>query len=202
MSTSNIAVPNLGLSDESLGKRAMDVAASLLFLTILGPFFLLVAGLIKLDSRGPVLFRQKRIGKDGEPFYIWKFRTMRAGTHPYRRSPASNGDVRLTKVGRILRRLSIDELPQLVNVLKGEMSLVGPRPEMPFIVKTYGSFECQRLCVKPGITGLWQISPARAMPIHQNLEYDLFYIRNRTLLLDCAILLRTVTAVVKGVGAT
>jgi lipopolysaccharide/colanic/teichoic acid biosynthesis glycosyltransferase len=179
----------------------MDLAGSLLLLTIFAPFFLLVAGLIKLDSRGPALFRQKRVGRDGEPFYIWKFRTMQADVHPYRRSPVSNEDVRLTKVGRMLRRLSIDELPQLMNVVMGEMSLVGPRPEMPFIVKKYGSLERQRLTVKPGITGLWQISPARAMPIHHNLQYDLFYIRNRTLLMDCVILLRTVTAVVRGVGA-
>jgi lipopolysaccharide/colanic/teichoic acid biosynthesis glycosyltransferase len=201
MTTSNVAVPNLRVSDESLGKRALDLAGSLLLLTVLAPFFVLVAGLIKLDSRGPVLFRQKRIGRDGGPFYIWKFRTMHANVHPYRKSPVRNEDVRLTKVGRILRRLSIDELPQLMNVLKGEMSLVGPRPEMPFIVKTYGYFERQRLAVKPGITGLWQISPARAMPIHHNLQYDLFYIRNRTLLMDCVILLRTVSAVVRGVGA-
>jgi lipopolysaccharide/colanic/teichoic acid biosynthesis glycosyltransferase len=100
-----------------------------------------------------------------------------------------------------MRRLSIDELPQLINVLKGEMSLVGPRPEMPFIVARYRSVERERLVVRPGITGLWQISPARAFPIHENLEYDLHYIRNQNLLLDCAIILRTVTAVFRGVGA-
>jgi lipopolysaccharide/colanic/teichoic acid biosynthesis glycosyltransferase len=201
MTTPDIAAPNLAISDESLAKELMDLAGSLLLITILAPFFLLAAVMIKFDSEGPVLFRQKRIGKDGDPFYIWKFRSMRADVPPYSRSPASYRDTRLTRVGRILRRLSIDELPQLVNVVKGEMSLVGPRPEMPFIVETYGPLERQRLCVKPGITGLWQISPARAMPIHHNLQYDLFYIRNRTLLLDCAILLRTVTAVVRGVGA-
>jgi lipopolysaccharide/colanic/teichoic acid biosynthesis glycosyltransferase len=100
-----------------------------------------------------------------------------------------------------MRRLSIDELPQLINVLKGDMSLVGPRPEMPFIVARYRSVERERLAVRPGITGLWQISPARAFPIHENLQYDLHYIRNQNLLLDCAIILRTVTAVIHGVGA-
>jgi lipopolysaccharide/colanic/teichoic acid biosynthesis glycosyltransferase len=97
--------------------------------------------------------------------------------------------------------MSIDELPQLVNVLKGEMSLVGPRPEMPFIVQRYDSLAWARLKVKPGITGLWQISPARAFPIHENLQYDLHYIRNQNLLLDCAIVARTITAVIHGVGA-
>jgi lipopolysaccharide/colanic/teichoic acid biosynthesis glycosyltransferase len=97
--------------------------------------------------------------------------------------------------------MSIDEMPQLINVLKGEMSLVGPRPEMPFIVERYGPEAYERLSVKPGITGLWQISPARAHPIHENLQYDLHYIRNQNLLLDCAIIVRTIAAVIHGVGA-
>jgi lipopolysaccharide/colanic/teichoic acid biosynthesis glycosyltransferase len=104
-------------------------------------------------------------------------------------------------MGRLLRRLSIDELPQLVNVIKGDMSLVGPRPEMPFIVDMYGAFERQRLLVKPGITGLWQISPARAMPIHENLQYDLLYLESHNLTMDVTILLRTLVAVVRGIGA-
>jgi lipopolysaccharide/colanic/teichoic acid biosynthesis glycosyltransferase len=97
--------------------------------------------------------------------------------------------------------MSVDEMPQLINVLKGEMSLVGPRPEMPFIVGRYDSVASRRLKVKPGITGLWQISPARAFPIHENLQYDLHYIRNQNLFLDCAIVARTITAVISGVGA-
>jgi lipopolysaccharide/colanic/teichoic acid biosynthesis glycosyltransferase len=170
-------------------------------LIIFAPLFVFVAALIKVDSAGPALFRQKRIGKDGEPFDIWKFRSMRAEANPYERSPVGDCDPRLTRIGRILRRLSIDELPQLVNVMKGEMSLVGPRPEMPFIVEKYGPLERQRLCVRPGITGLWQISPARAMPIHENLNYDFSYIENQSITLDCAILLRTITAVIRGIGA-
>jgi lipopolysaccharide/colanic/teichoic acid biosynthesis glycosyltransferase len=97
--------------------------------------------------------------------------------------------------------MSIDEIPQLINVLKGEMSLVGPRPEMPFIVDMYHSAEGERFAARPGITGLWQISPARAFPIHENLQYDLHYIRNQNLFLDCAIILRTITAVIHGIGA-
>jgi len=114
----------------------------------------------------------------------------------------SDTDPRLTNIGRALRRLSIDELPQLLNVIQGNMSLVGPRPEMPFIVAKYGPQERMRLSATPGITGLWQISPARAMPIHKNLQFDLFYIESRNIFLDIAILLRTITAVVRGIGAT
>jgi lipopolysaccharide/colanic/teichoic acid biosynthesis glycosyltransferase len=168
---------------------------------VLFPFFLLIAIVIKIDSPGPVFFRHYRIGKDGDPFILWKFRSMRADVPAYETSPRSVVDSRLTRVGRILRRLSFDELPQLINVLKGEMSLVGPRPEMPFIVARYHPIECERLAAKPGITGLWQISPARALPIHENLQYDLHYVRNQNLLLDCAIVFRTIAAVIRGVGA-
>lgn len=194
-------MPEFRVSNESLLKRGMDVAGSCLVLVTFAPFLAMVALLVKLDSRGPAIFRQKRIGKDGEPFELWKFRSMRADAPPYERSPASTSDPRLTTIGRALRRLSVDELPQLINVLKGEMSLVGPRPEMPFIVDKYGALERQRLRVRPGITGLWQISPARAMPIHENVEYDLFYIEHRSIFMDCSILLRTVMAVIRGIGA-
>jgi len=161
----------------------------------------LVAILIKLDSPGPVLFRHHRIGRDGKCFTLWKFRSMRTDAPKYGISPHSTADGRLTRIGRLIRRLSIDELPQLINVLRGEMSLVGPRPEMPFIVDGYRPFERKRLAAKPGLTGLWQISPARAFPIHDNLQYDLHYIGNQNLLLDCAIILRTIAAVVRGIGA-
>ena len=185
----------------SVAKRALDVAGALVLLALLAPFFLLVAALIQLDSPGPAFFRQRRVGKDGAEFLLWKFRSMRTNALPYAFSPTSNTDRRLTRVGRWIRRVSVDELPQLINVLRGEMSLVGPRPEMPFIVDGYTAFERGRLAVKPGITGLWQISPARAFPIHQNVQYDLHYIRHQNLMLDGAILLRTVAAVVRGVGA-
>jgi|GEM_PF-1114940 len=182
-------------------KRICDVAGSLILLTLLLPVLVLVAALVRLDSPGPALFRQRRIGKDGREFLLWKFRSMRTDTPKYAPSPTNTLDWRLTRIGRLIRRVSIDELPQLINVLRGEMSLVGPRPEMPFIVNRYTSLERRRLVVKPGITGLWQISPARAYPIHENLQYDLHYIREQNLMLDGAILFRTIAAVVRGVGA-
>jgi len=185
----------------NLVKRLCDIAGSLFLLVILLPLFSLIAILIKLDSSGPVFFRHYRIGKDGQPFVLWKFRSMRAKVSKYEASPRNAVDVRLTRVGRLIRRMSIDEIPQLINVLKGEMSLVGPRPEMPFIVAQFHPVECERLAVRPGITGLWQISPARAFPIHENLQYDLHYVRNRNLVLDCAIIVRTIAAVIHGVGA-
>jgi lipopolysaccharide/colanic/teichoic acid biosynthesis glycosyltransferase len=188
-------------SSSSLVKRCCDVVVSLALLIVLFPLFILIAALIKLDSSGPVLFRHHRVGKHGKHFVLWKFRSMRMEVPKYENSPRSVEDIRLTRIGRMIRRTSIDELPQLFNVLKGEMSLVGPRPEMPFIVAQYHSVECERLAVKPGITGLWQISPARAFPIHENLQYDLHYVRNQNFFLDCAIILRTITAVIHGVGA-
>jgi lipopolysaccharide/colanic/teichoic acid biosynthesis glycosyltransferase len=185
----------------SIVKRGFDVIGSLFLLVMLFPLFVLVAILIKMDSPGPVFFRHYRVGKDGNHFVLWKFRSMRTDVPEYEGSPRSVADDRLTRIGRLIRRLSVDEMPQLINVLKGEMSLVGPRPEMPFIVARYHPVECERLVARPGITGLWQISPARAFPIHENLQYDLHYIRNQNLFLDCAIVLRTIAAVIHGVGA-
>ena len=182
-------------------KRVCDFAAALLLLILLLPAFALIAALVKVDSPGPALFCQHRVGKNGRKFVLWKFRSMRIDVPKYARSPTSNKDARLTRMGRLIRRISVDELPQLVNVLKGEMSLVGPRPEMPFIVDRYTHAERKRLAIKPGITGLWQISSGRARPIHQNLQYDLHYIRNQNLILDLSILLRTIGAVVRGQGA-
>jgi lipopolysaccharide/colanic/teichoic acid biosynthesis glycosyltransferase len=182
-------------------KRLCDLAGSLFLLIVLLPLFPLIAILIKLDSSGPVFFRHYRIGKDGVPFVLWKFRSMRAEVPKYEASPRNSVDVRLTRVGRLIRRMSIDEIPQLINVLKGDMSLVGPRPEMPFIVARFHSVESERHAVRPGITGLWQISPARAFPIHENLQYDLHYVRNQNLILDCVIIVRTIAAVIHGVGA-
>jgi lipopolysaccharide/colanic/teichoic acid biosynthesis glycosyltransferase len=182
-------------------KRVADFAICIPALALSLPLLLVASILIKVDSDGPIFFRQARIGKNGRVFRLWKFRSMHSDAPPYERSPLSDADARLTRVGRVFRRFSIDELPQLINVLRGEMSIVGPRPEMPFIVDQYGLFERQRLQVRPGITGLWQISPARAMPIHENMEYDLYYIQRQNIYLDLAILLRTVTAVVRGIGA-
>ncbi len=172
-------------------KRLMDIILSLLIIIILMPFFIVLMILIKLSSRGPVFFRQKRTGKDGKPFFIYKFRTMKKEAPRYAKSPLDREDPRITGIGRFLRKFSFDEFPQLINVLEGKMSLVGPRPEMPFIVKRYSNFERLRLSVKPGLTGIWQISSERQRPIHYSIEYDIFYIYNRSLTLDSAILLET-----------
>ena len=132
---------------------------------------------------------------------MYKFRTMHDDVDRYAVAPRDSNDDRITPYGRWLRGTSIDELPQLWNVLKGDMSLVGPRPEMPFIAETYDDWQRRRLSVKPGITGLWQILGRKDLPMHENLQYDFYYIRNRSLSLDLSILLRTVGAVLSRRGA-
>ncbi len=185
----------------ALIKRTLDIVIAGSLLLITSPLILLLACLVVLDTPGPVFFRHTRIGLSGEPFELWKLRSMYVDAARYDHSPASAIDSRVTRAGRWMRRLSLDEIPQLINVLRGEMSLVGPRPEMPFIVQHYSALERLRLEVKPGITGIWQISTARAHPIHHNIQYDLYYIRHANFMLDIAILARTLTAVVRGVGA-
>lgn len=182
-----------------VGKRAFDFAAAAALLLLLSPLLLAIAVLVRLDSAGPVLFRQQRVGKQGKLFQVYKFRTMHAGAPAYSKSPTESCDSRITHLGRFLRRSSLDELPQLLNVLKGEMSLVGPRPEMPFLVETYSARHRQRLQVLPGITGLWQLSADRAFLIHENIQYDLYYIRHRSFFMDVAILLHTLVFAMRGV---
>ena len=179
-------------------KRTTDVLLSLALLTAIAPLLLVIAVLVCLDSPGPPLFVQKRVGQNGRLFHILKFRTMVAGASKYSLSPRSSCDPRITRIGRVLRRLNLDELPQLLNVLAGTMSLVGPRPEMPFITETYDAHSRQRLEVIPGLTGLWQLSADRSAPIHENLEYDLYYIRNRGFFLDLAILAHTLMFAMTG----
>jgi len=159
----------------------------------------ILAIVIKLESKGPVFFRQTRIGQHGRPFEILKFRSMKVDAPKYARSPDEHNDPRITRLGRFMRKTSFDEVPQLINVLKGDMSMVGPRPEMPFITAEYGPLESTRLTVPQGITGLWQLSADRRYAIHQSLEYDLYYIQNRTLLMDMAILLHTLVYAAKGI---
>ena len=183
---------------DSIAKRAADLVLSSLLLVLLAPLFLLIALLIWLDSPGPALFVQKRVGRNGELFNIYKFRSMHTNVPPYELSPRQSCDPRITRVGRFLRRNSLDELPQLLNVFLGDMSLVGPRPEMPFIVESYNSQQRQRLQVTPGITGLWQLSAARVFSIHENVHYDLYYIRNRSLSMDVAILIHTLLFAMRG----
>lgn len=180
-------------------KRIFDFFFAFFWLLLLSPAFLLIALLIKLDSKGPVIFRQMRVGLEGRMFEILKFRTMQVDAPAYAETPRHESDPRITRLGRFLRATGLDELPQLLNVLKGEMSIVGPRPEMPFIVEKYSELEKKRLKAKPGITGLWQVyARSENLPIHHHIEYDLYYIENFTLLLDLIIILDTIpTAVLK-----
>lgn len=185
----------------SLTKRALDVALSILAGLLLLPLALVIAAMVRIFDGSPIFFSQKRVGKGGRPFRMFKFRTMRQDAPAYATTPSNQADPRVTRMGFWLRRTSLDEIPQLWNVLRGDMSLVGPRPEMQFIVAKYNEAQRQRLNAKPGITGLWQISPDRALAIHENMDYDIYYIRNQSLLLDLAILSKTVTAVLRGEGA-
>jgi exopolysaccharide biosynthesis polyprenyl glycosylphosphotransferase len=180
-------------------KRFFDIISSALLITFSLPVWAILAIAVKLESKGPIFFRQTRTGQDGRPFEILKFRSMKVDAPKYARSPDEHSDPRITRVGRFLRRTSFDEVPQLINVLKGDMSMVGPRPEMPFITAEYGPLESTRLSVPQGITGLWQLSADRRYAIHQSLEYDLYYIQNRTVLMDLAILLHTLVYAAKGI---
>jgi exopolysaccharide biosynthesis polyprenyl glycosylphosphotransferase len=180
-------------------KRVLDLTVASLSLLALSPLFALIALLVRFDSPGPILFVQERVGKDGRLFSLYKFRSMHLHAPSYACSPDNVDDPRITRVGRYLRRTSLDELPQLINVIKGEMSLVGPRPEMPFLVNYYTSTQRQRLSVLPGITGLWQLSADRAFPIHENVLYDLYYIRYRGFFLDLAVLFHTLVFAMKGI---
>ena len=182
----------------AFGKRIVDLIVSSFLLLLLSPVFIVIALLIRLSSPGPAFFVQRRVGRDGTLFKMYKFRSMSCSTRRYERSPKTSSDPRITKIGRFLRRTSLDELPQLVNVFRGEMSLVGPRPEMPFIVRGYSAHQRQRLQVIPGITGLWQLSPDRAFPIHENVHHDLSYISDRTLYMDVAILIHTLFFAMRG----
>jgi len=192
----------------SLFKRVFDFAIAFLGIILFSPLFLIIAILIKADSSGPVFFRQERVGKDGKIFKIWKFRTMRedaeAQTGPVW---AQRDDPRITRIGHLLRKSHLDELPQLINVLKGEMSLIGPRPERPQlnekIIQKFPQFS-QRLKVKPGITGLAQVRyryGASLKDAAKKLRYDLLYIKRQCWLLDFQIVLWTIGKVLSGEGA-
>jgi exopolysaccharide biosynthesis polyprenyl glycosylphosphotransferase len=182
-------------------KRLMDIIVASILLILLLPLAFVIAIWIRLDSPGPALFIHDRIGLNGRRFRLWKFRTMTVDSNPYDTAPTDPDDPRITRVGRWLRRTSLDELPQLWKVLFGEMSMVGPRPEMPQIVERYEPWQRIRLEVKPGVTGLWQIIGRKNLPLELNLEYDLYYIKNQSLLLDLVILLKTIPAVIFGRGA-
>lgn len=180
------------------GKRLFDVVAAALLLILLSPLALLAALLVKLTSRGPILFAQERTGLGGHPFWLLKFRTMRADRIPDPKEivPLGHGDV--TRVGRFLRRLKIDEMPQLIHVLTGHMSLVGPRPTLPDQTDAYDDFRRQRLLVRPGITGLAQIHGNTALSWDQRILFDIAYVRRCSFLWDLLILLRTCWAIPAG----
>ena len=181
-------------------------------LLVLLPILLLVALLVRLDSRGPALFRQTRVGRDGREFVIYKFRTMRIDAEALldqiRHLNEHDGllfkirhDPRVSRVGRVLRRFSLDELPQLWNVVRGDMALVGPRPPLPREVEHYDARTRRRLDVKPGLTGIWQVSGRADLPWHEAIRLDLAYIEERSVALDLRILARTAGAVLTGRGA-
>ncbi len=193
-------------------KRIMDFILSLIGIIILLPIYLIIAIAIKLDSKGPILFKQVRVGKDNKNFLIYKFRTMVVSAESKREleiDPAnmdnfvfqSKSDNRVTKVGHFLRKTSLDEIPQLFNVLIGNMSLVGPRPEIPDVVKYYPESYYQRLLVLPGITGLAQVSGRGEIELGKTIYYDLTYINNFSVLYDIKLLFVTVSKVFKREGA-
>lgn len=173
------------------GKYLLDFVAALCLILIFSPLMVVIAILIKLSSRGPVFFSHKRVGIYNKLFVIHKFRSLHIDTPSYSEKPDSTEDVRITSIGKWIRKTSLDELPQLFNVLKGEMSLVGPRPEMPFLAEHYEPWENQRHLVRPGMTGLWQLSPRRRGSIREGIPVDLEYIENLSLWNDFKILLRT-----------
>lgn len=208
----HVSTPRMSWSRRML-KRGMDVCGALFALTVLSPVMIVVSALIKVHDNGPVFFRQERVGLDGSRFKMLKFRSMYTDAEERKAAllaaNESQGDVlfkmkddpRVTKPGKVLRRYSLDELPQFVNVLKGEMSLVGPRPPLESEVDKYEDYVHRRLRVKPGITGLWQVSGRSDLDWDQSVRLDLYYVENWSVLEDVLILLRTVRAVVAPAGA-
>ena len=213
-------IPLVGLREPAIEgpdrvmKRFFDLVVGSLALVLLSPLMLVTALAVRLDSPGPILFRQQRIGEGGRPFAMLKFRTMLVGAEAgERRLAQENGagpptfvkrqhDPRVTRVGHTLRRFSVDELPQLFNVLKGDMSLVGPRPELPWLVEKYEPWHRKRFAVPQGMTGWWQVNGrSDRADYHLRVEDDLYYIRNWSLWLDVRILLVTCVAVLRGQGA-
>ncbi len=181
------------------GKRVIDILVACVGLAITGLLAIPIGLVIVLDSPGPLLFLQDRLGKDESVFRVYKFRTMHAGAETGGAKPKPN-DERVTRVGRLLRRFSLDELPQFWNVLRGEMSLVGPRPEQIIFAEHYQPWQRRRFTVKPGMTGWWQVN-GRPQPMYEHTEYDIYYVEHCGWRLDLLILLRTARAVLLGDGA-
>lgn len=204
---------NLTVRLTRLFKRGFDIAVSALLLVLLSPLFLLTALFISLESRGPVFYSQTRVGTDGRHFTFFKFRSMVIGANDLKaelmnRNESKDGvlfkmkqDPRVTRVGRFIRKFSIDELPQLLNVLKGDMSLVGPRPATPDEVEQYSLEQRKRLHAIPGITCIWQVGGRSEIPFEQQVALDIEYIKSTSMVADIAILLKTIPAVLSGKGA-
>ena len=193
-------------------QRTFDTILSAMALLVLLPIFILIAIAIKLDSRGPVLFIQKRVGRNGVPFWMYKYRSMYIDAEKRRADLEHRNerdgivfkmrnDPRVTPVGRLIRKLSLDELPQLLNVLRGDMSLVGPRPALPDEVAEYSPRAMRRLAVAPGLTGLWQVSGRANLSFDESIALDIRYIESRSIGMYWSILLRTFGAVLRGNGA-
>lgn len=206
-----------------LVKRTIDIVVSLLVFLLGFPFFLAIALLIKVTSPGPVFFKQRRIGENGRSFVMYKFRTMREGiddsvhreftqnfikgTNPHSMLDDSGdkiykltNDSRVTGVGGFLRKVSLDELPQFINILRGEMAIVGPRPPLPYEYECYEEWHKQRVKVKPGLTGLWQVQGRSSVPFEQMVRLDIHYIENWSLLMDLKIMLWTIPVMLAGTG--
>ena len=182
-------------------KRALDIALAGTALVLTGPFVALAALVIRLESPGHPIYRQRRVGRDGVPFELYKLRTMVSGAeHMGPGLALDEGDERITRLGAVLRRVSFDELPNLVNVLRGEMSAIGPRPTVQVQVDRYTDRQRRRLEVKPGITGWAQINGRASLPWHERIELDIWYVEHATLRLDLRILARTLRMVTTGHG--
>lgn len=182
-------------------KHLLDRVFSFILLVLLSPLFVIIAVLIKFDSKGPVFFIQQRVGKNNVLFNIYKFRTMvhdavNIGNGVY----TEENDPRITRVGRFLRKTSLDELPQLINILKGEMSFIGPRPTLAYQVEQYNDFQKKRLLMKPGITGLAQVNGRNSISWPERIQYDVQYVENYSLGLDLKILIKTFSVVFKQEG--
>jgi lipopolysaccharide/colanic/teichoic acid biosynthesis glycosyltransferase len=182
-------------------RRLLDIVVSSLALALASPLLIAAAVAIRLESRGGVIYRQRRAGRDGVPFDVLKLRTMVDGAEHIGAGLAIDaGDARVTRVGALLRRTSLDELPNLLNVLRGEMTLIGPRPTLPVQVEQYTERQRGRLAVKPGITGWAQVNGRASLPWSERIELDLYYIEHRSLALDLRIVARTVAMVLGGHG--
>ena len=211
-------LPLISLRDPALNevqrmvKRLFDLAIASITIFLLLPVLGIIALIIKLDSKGPIIFLQKRVGENGRLFNMFKFRSMVVGAENLQETVKvvdadgnaiykKANDPRVTRFGRFIRRTSLDELPQLFNVLLGNMSLVGPRPELPMLVGKYDSWQHKRLAVPQGMTGWWQINGRSDKPLHLHTQEDIYYIQNYSLWMDIYILLKTPWVVVRGRGA-